>query len=116
MFVRHKKGGHSGGYYQLVESRRVDGKPRQKVLLHLGQHPTVEAALKAWPREAKSLRRDADRKREIVPAGAEVEAFYRDLLKGADALDGRADDLERKLERLREFKARGVVPTATPLR
>jgi hypothetical protein len=25
-------------YYQLVESRRVDGKPRQKVLLHLGQH------------------------------------------------------------------------------
>ncbi|MDP9458387.1 MAG: hypothetical protein M3Q49_00155 [Actinomycetota bacterium] len=115
MFVR-KKRGRSEDYYQLVESRRVDGKPRQRVLLHLGRHPTIEAALKAWPKEAKRLRCDADRKREIVPTGAEVEAFYRDLLKGADALDGRAEDLERKLERLREFKTRGVVPTITPLR
>ena len=114
MFVR-KKRGRNGDYYQLVESRRVDGKPRQRVLLHLGRHPTIEAALKAWPKEAKRLRRDADRKREIVPAGSEVEAFYRDLLKGADALDGRAEDLERKFERLREFKARGIVPTITPL-
>jgi hypothetical protein len=44
-------------YYQLVQSRRVNGNPRQRVLLHLGRHPTVDAALKAWPREIKRLRR-----------------------------------------------------------
>ena len=51
-YVR-KKRVDGGEYYQLVESRRVDGKPRQKVLVHLGHHPTVNDALKQWPREEK---------------------------------------------------------------
>jgi hypothetical protein len=32
-------------YYQLVESYLVDGKPRKRVLLHLGRYSTAEAAL-----------------------------------------------------------------------
>ena len=66
-------------YYQLVESRRVDGKPRQKVLVHLGQYQTVDEALKRWPREVGRRRR----------AGHEEAA----------------DALKHKLDRLRELRA-----------
>ena len=39
MFIRRKR-----NYYYLVESVRVDGKPRQKVLAYLGRHPTLAEA------------------------------------------------------------------------
>lgn len=55
-YVRTKRVGHRE-YYQLVESRRVDGKPRQTVLMHLGHHPDVDDALMAWPKEIRRLRR-----------------------------------------------------------
>ena len=73
-------------YYQLVESRRVDGKPRQKVLMHLGHHATVDEALKRWPREVGGLRRSGN--------------------------DDAADALKEKLDRLRKLRARWrcVVP------
>ncbi len=32
-------------YYQLVESYRAGGRPRQRVLVHLGAQPSVELAL-----------------------------------------------------------------------
>jgi hypothetical protein len=69
-------------YYQLVESRRVEGKPRQKVLMHLGQHATVDEALKRWPREVGSLRRAGN--------------------------DDGADALKEKLDRLRKLRKGGV--------
>jgi hypothetical protein len=41
----------------LVRSyRNEEGQPRQEVLVHLGVHPTAEAALAAWPQEVKHLR------------------------------------------------------------
>ena len=79
-FVRRKRV-DGGEYYQLVESRRVDGKPRQKVLVHLGHHQKVDDALKRWPREVGRLRR----------AGHEEAA----------------DALKAKLARLRELRAEG---------
>ena len=69
-------------YHQLVESRRVNGKPRQKVLLHLGQHASVDEALKRWPREVGGLRRRGN--------------------------DDAADALKEKLDRLRNLRAEGV--------
>ncbi len=102
-YVRTKD---SGGqpYYQLVESRRVDGQPRQKVLIHLGSYPTVEDALKGRPKEAKRLRRDAEKDRnDVVPAGQESQPYYRDILNRADALEKQADALEEKLGRLRSL-------------
>ena len=80
-FVRIKKV-DGKEYYQLVESRRVDGKPRQKVLIHLGSHPTVDEALKRWPREVGGLRRRGNEKA--------------------------ADALKEKLDRLRKLRADGV--------
>ena len=107
-FVRKKRvGDHQ--YYQLVQSVRVDGKPRQKVLLHLDGHPTVEEALKKWPREIKRLRRRAQKDRDVVPRGSESVRVFRDLLERAAGMDKRADDLEDNLKKLRELKNQGVV-------
>lgn len=53
-FVR-KKRSRGGEYYQLVESYRVEGKPRQRVLVHLGSYPTVDDALREWPKEIENL-------------------------------------------------------------
>jgi hypothetical protein len=79
-FVRRKKV-DGGEYHQLVESRRVDGKPRQKVLVHLGHHPTVDDALKRWPREVGRLRRTGH--------------------------EEAAEALKAKLEQLRKLRAEG---------
>jgi hypothetical protein len=81
-FVRIKRV-DGGEYYQLVESRRVDGKPRQKVLMHLGHHATVDEALKKWPRQIKRLQRLGNEKA--------------------------ADALKEKLDRLRQLRKSGVV-------
>lgn len=51
-------------YYQLVESRRVEGKPRQRVLAHLGEFTSLEAALEELPDRIESLRREAAENRE----------------------------------------------------
>ena len=50
-YVRKKRNKTGSESYQLVESRRVDGKPRQRVILHLGKYPSVEAALEGLPEE-----------------------------------------------------------------
>ncbi len=69
-FVRTKKvkGQH---YRQIVESRRVDGRPRQRVLLHLGAL-TVGDALEFWPRLVEHRRREAETYRDgarLIEAG-----------------------------------------------
>ncbi len=110
-YVRLKRVKHYE-YYQLVENRRVDGKPRQKVLVHLGRHPTVDDALKKWPREIKRLRRraqeDRDRVPRDVPEAREPSPVERDTLKRADGADKRADNLEANLKKLRELRKQGV--------
>jgi hypothetical protein len=50
--------------------------------MHLGQHASVEEALKRWPREVGGLRRRGN--------------------------DGGADALKEKLDRLRKLRAEGV--------
>ena len=94
-------------YYQVVQSRRVDGKPRQKVLIHLGGHPTVEDALKKWPREIKRLKHDAARERESAASLPETSRRHRDMLGRATSAEKRADDLEANIKKLRTLKKRG---------
>jgi hypothetical protein len=71
-FVR-KKRVHGGEYYQFVENFRVDGVHRQRVLAHLGEYPTVEAAIEAFSRFAAKSREIADRSR------VEARAVYEDV-------------------------------------
>lgn len=106
-YVRRKRVGQYE-YYQLVESRRVEGEPRQKVLVHLGEHTTVDDALKKWPREIKRLRRRAQEDRDKVPKGSESMPVYRNTLKHAVSSEKRADDLESNLKKLRELRKQGV--------
>ena len=83
MFVRKKTKARGNDYYQLVESGRVDGVPRQKVILHLGSHATVDDALEGWPGTIARLRRRR--------------------------YEAEADALEAKLARLEELRASGAV-------
>lgn len=72
---RVKSRGH-GPYFQLVRSFRDEGKVKQEVLVHLGEHETPEAALSAWPSALTHLR--------------------------AIGRDGQADKLDARLRRLRQ--------------
>jgi hypothetical protein len=60
-FVRRKRvstwnreKGYKAYYYYLVENRRVHGKVRQKVVLYLGDSPTVEEAIRKTEHELES--------------------------------------------------------------
>lgn len=81
-YVR-KKISNGNEYYQLVESRVVGGQPRQKLLLYLGKHETLEDAEAAWSRELENLKRDPDS-------------------------NGKKEKVAGKLQRLRELRAAGV--------
>ncbi len=110
-FVRKKRvGGYE--YYQLVENRWVEGKPRQRVLLHLGSYPTIEAALKQWPKAIERLERFAQSKRE------EAERLSKDpasrarsqaALQRAQKAQRRANTLAANLKKLHDLKDRSVV-------
>jgi hypothetical protein len=83
VYVRKKSKKDGNDYHQVIENRRVDGKPRQRVIMHLGNHATVEEALKGWPREVGNLRRGG----------------YEDAAEG----------LKTKLERLRKMRGEGLL-------
>ena len=84
MFVRKKKHYHGGSdYYQLVQSSRVEGQPRQKLVMHLGGHATVDEALKEWPKDVSSHRRSG----------------YQEA----------AEELRAKLDRLKRLRDDGMV-------
>jgi hypothetical protein len=111
VFVRAKNVGGKK-YYQLVENYRPEGSntPRQRVLLHLGRYDTVEAALKGWPREIRSLRRDAAKIRERFEKATRrdgsadaVPGYVPTWLQTATSMEQRAETLEAHLVRLKEL-------------
>src|SRR5215217_3186929 len=77
IYVRRMRSRERGPYFQLVRSYREDGRVKQEVLVHLGEHETPEAALTAWPSEIELLR--------------------------AIGREGQAEKLESKLAKLREL-------------
>lgn len=96
-------------YYQLVESRRVDGKPRQKVLVHLGHYPSVDDTLDGWPKEIRRLRRQAARERRRAEDMLEGSRARRDAVRSADTAERRVEELKANLKKLRELRKQGVV-------
>jgi hypothetical protein len=60
VYVREKKT-TSGSYHQVVESVRVEGRPRQRVVLHLGEYATLKEARTGMKRELNRLRKAAER-------------------------------------------------------
>jgi hypothetical protein len=95
-------------YYQLVESRRIEGQPRQRVLVHLGRHPTVDEALREWPKEIRLLRNRAAKEREAGKTWPENSRIRREIVKRVQNTEKRADDLEASFKRLRELRKRRI--------
>ena len=86
VFVRRVKSRGTGPYFQLVRSYREAGKVKQEVLVHLGEYPTPDAALAAWPAQVKRLR-DIGRDDQAEKLQAKVERL-RELTKGEEQGDG----------------------------
>jgi hypothetical protein len=107
-FVRKKKV-KGWEYYQLVESHRVGGKPRQKVLVHLGHHASVDDALREWPKEIRRQRHRAATERRIAAYRPEGSRAHRHAIGRADASERRADELKENLKKLRKLRKEGVV-------
>jgi len=82
IYVRRVHSRGTGPYFQLVESYRREGTrtPRTRVLVHLGEHETPEAALAAWPSQVEHMRRIGR--------------------------DRQADELQRKVNKLSELVTR----------
>jgi hypothetical protein len=98
-------------YRQLVESHRVDGKPRQKVLMHLSQHPTVDAALAGWPKEISDLRRLArqhSKRYEFLSKEFGNTRSIRYIQECAESATQQADALQARLKKLRSLRKDGV--------
>lgn len=109
-FVR-KKRSRGGEYYQLVESHRVEGEPRQRVLIHLGRHPTVDDALREWPKEIERLRhfaREAYALGGISRESGLSDAWTTENTRQATSAEKRAGELEENLRKLRGLRERGV--------
>src|SRR5918911_2244091 len=111
-FVRKKRVG-TYEYYQLVESRWIEGKPRQKVLLHLGRYPTVEAALEGWPKEIEGLRRFARQwrnkaERPTHPDGSSGRTGE-GILQRAQKAESLANDVAAKLKKLHDLRDQGKI-------
>jgi hypothetical protein len=73
MFVRKKLvKGHV--YFQLVENTWANGKVKQRLLLYLGPHSTLQAAHKHWKREL-DRETDTERKRRARQMLADIEKY-----------------------------------------
>jgi hypothetical protein len=110
-FVRRKRVGPYE-YYQLVENRWMDGKPRQRVLLHLGRYTTVEAALEGWPKEVEGLRRFASQRRDKAERLKKVDAaeqMVATVVERAQKAEKLAEEIAAKLKKLHDLKDQGKV-------
>jgi hypothetical protein len=111
-FVRRKRVGPYE-YYQLVENRWIDGKPRQRVLIHLGRYVSVEAALEGWPKEVEGLRRFAslqwDKADRLKKEERSFERTLESTLERAQKAEKLADEIETKLKKLHDLKDEGRV-------
>ncbi len=97
--LRNKKTGAEYEYFQLVESRWEDGKPRQKVLMHLGSHPTPDALYAALEAEADLL---AGEHNELL---RQRKNLKRRLGKTVARLEGSEESGEAPTrEQIREFR------------
>jgi len=100
MFVRKHTDRTHGTTYAVVESYRTPKGPRQRQLLKLGSHPTLESAVASWPGDIaqwREMENDVPRWRK---RNGELETMYRGRWrKRGEYCAKRADrDARRTLE------------------
>ena len=123
--VKAKKRDKGYEYYQVVESYRENGKVRQRMLVHLGEYPTVEAAIEGFSRLLKRYREDSDFHRTCaqnlyrnyarslprlgrIPPPEDshqisLRSAYWHATESANQAERRANAYKRKLEKLRRL-------------
>jgi hypothetical protein len=103
--LKPQKGGYL--YHQLVESHRVNGQPRQRVLLHLGLHQTVaEAYAASWQRDKRRLKLEVERQRKVVispPKSEHESGHYGEAVAKLKASERAHGALEKRVIRTREL-------------
>jgi hypothetical protein len=92
MFVRTKTVGERR-YHQLVENYREDGRHRQRVVAHLGEHDTPEDALESLRLKLDELEA-SDLKKRIRKAEREAGSYESSLRKYWDEAFARYHDGE----------------------
>ena len=97
MYARTKRS-RNGQYLQIVESRRVDGQPRQRLVLYVGHYTSVEQALAQMPKELAATRREATKWKRIVEQHTDSNGAIR---AHAISLQKAAEDKAERLRRLR---------------
>ena len=62
MFIRSRQRGENAqrSHYVVESYRDVNGKPRQRELLYLGKHKTIEAYIKALQTRRREVTADID--------------------------------------------------------
>ena len=111
-FVRRKRVGPYE-YYQIVENLWMNGKPRQRVLLHLGRYTSVEAALEGWPKEIEGLRRFASQQWDKADRLKKEEPSFKrtleTLIERARKAERLAAEITAKLKKLYDLKNQGKI-------
>ncbi len=110
VFIR-KKVSNGKTYHQVVESYRPEGSktPRQKVLLYLGKHPTIDSALARCQEEIDSERGQERSLRERHARG-ERHLYLCTTLEVAEKHARKAELAEERAAQLREL-AQSIKPS-----
>lgn len=107
MGVRKKTLRSGQTVYVLVRSVRDGKRVRQVFIAHLGQHATVEAALRAFEHEARNARqRAAEAEAAIAGTGTWplAEENPKTLRRWARQWRAEARDLEVKIRKIRRWQ------------
>ena len=105
-FVR-KKRVQDKEYYQLVENYRENGKHRQRVLVHLGKHPTLESMIKQVSNQVDQAMTRRDQTEDLIlqPRKQVIQESYSRLLErewgGEIPTSEQISGLQKRLERER---------------
>ncbi len=106
MFIRSKEV-RGRTYHYLVESQRVNGVPRQRVIAYLGHYKTVEEAVVKLPKAITQLKRGRGRMQRFLPSGDVDRAFNRKLKSRIASYD---KTIQEQTEKLALLKTLQVVP------
>ena len=100
-------------YYQLAESRLVDGKPRQRVLVHQGRYASVDTALEGWPKGVEGMRRFAsqqwDEADQLKKEERSLERTLETFIARASKAEKLAAEITGTLKKLHGLKDQGKI-------
>jgi hypothetical protein len=104
MFIRSRNvigpNGKKYTYYAVVESVRIDGKPRQQMIYNMGKRETIAACIAV--EQAKINRYPTDEKqiaRALLVMGVDIGRYARNDPE-------RVAELQKRIERLKDIAAK----------